>query len=106
MTREELARHDGREGRKAYVAVHGKIYDFTGSALWQDGDHQQRHQAGCDLTQALLDAPHVRAVVERYPVVDHLEEETATSSRRFPRTLVMGALVLILVVVYLLTVRS
>ncbi len=74
MTREELAQHDGREGRRAYVAVNGKIYDFTGSDRWQAGDHLGRHRAGEDLTEALLKAPHVRAVVERFPVVALLEE--------------------------------
>lgn len=35
MTREELTGYDGREGRPAYAAVNGKIYDFTGSKLWR-----------------------------------------------------------------------
>jgi len=74
MTREELAGYDGREGRPAYVAVNGKIYDFTGSKLWAVGNHMQQHQAGQDLTEELLSAPHVRAVVERFPVVGQLEE--------------------------------
>jgi len=69
MTREELAQCDGREGRKAYVAVNGKVYDFSGSRLWAQGDHQGAHQAGRDLTAELAQAPHVRALVERFPVV-------------------------------------
>lgn len=73
MTREELARCDGREGRQACVAVNGKVYDFTGSRLWADGNHLLQHQAGQDLTEALSQAPHVRAVVERFPVVGLLE---------------------------------
>lgn len=74
MTREELARYDGREGRPAYAAVNGKIYDFSGSKLWPAGNHMQQHQAGQDLSEALLKAPHIRAVVERFPVVGRLEE--------------------------------
>ena len=73
MTLEELAEFDGREGRKAYVAVNGKIYDVTESSWWQDGDHQGAHQAGCDLSEELPKAPHVRAVIERFPVVGQLE---------------------------------
>ncbi|MBE0596886.1 MAG: cytochrome B5, partial [Desulfuromonadales bacterium] len=72
MTREELATYDGRNGRRAYVAVNGKIYDFTDSPMWPGGDHQGAHQAGCDLSEALLGAPHVRAVIERFPVVGEL----------------------------------
>ena len=74
MTREELSEYDGREGRKAYGAVNGVIYDFSESAMWVDGDHQGLHQAGRDLTDELKEAPHVRAVVERFPVVGKLEE--------------------------------
>lgn len=74
MTKQELAQHDGRDGRPAYVAVNGTIYDVTASPLWQGGDHQGSHQAGHDLTEELKSAPHVRAVVERFPVVGRLEE--------------------------------
>ena len=74
MTKEELARFDGREGRKAYVAVNGKVFDVTASPYWQAGNHQNAHQAGADLTADLLKAPHVRSVIERFPVIAVLEE--------------------------------
>lgn len=74
MTQDELVRNDGRDGRPAYVAVSGTIYDVSASALWRDGDHQGLHQAGADLTEELKAAPHVRAVIERFPVVGRLEE--------------------------------
>ena len=75
MTKHELASNDGRDGRPAYVAVNGTIYDVSASPLWQGGDHQGSHQAGHDLTEELKGAPHVRAVVERFPVVGRLAEE-------------------------------
>ena len=31
FTEESLARFDGRDGRPAYVAYQGKVYDVTGS---------------------------------------------------------------------------
>ena len=31
MTREELARHNGKDGQRAYIAVNGTIYDVTDS---------------------------------------------------------------------------
>jgi len=74
MTKEELAGFDGREGRKAYVAVNGKIFDVTKSPYWQEGNHQNVHQAGTDLSADLLNAPHVRSVIERFPVIATLEE--------------------------------
>ncbi|OHB29190.1 MAG: hypothetical protein A2X84_00470 [Desulfuromonadaceae bacterium GWC2_58_13] len=83
MTREELARHDGKSGRKAYVAVNGKVYDVSGSTLWEDGDHQGFHHAGGDMTEELKAAPHVRAVVDRFPVVGHLEEPEPPKKKKW-----------------------
>ena len=58
LTSEDLASYDGQEGRPAYVAFAGKIYDVTPSRLWQRGTHMGRHHAGADLTEALKQAPH------------------------------------------------
>jgi predicted heme/steroid binding protein len=58
FTPEELKQYDGKEGRRAYVAVKGKVYDVTDSYLWIDGDHQGQHAAGKDLTDELAGAPH------------------------------------------------
>ena len=104
MTREELRQHDGREGRKAYVAVNGNIYDFTASKLWLDGDHQGAHQAGCDLTDALQKAPHVRAVIERFPVVDTLAESTIPEKKgggKMALIIIAGIIILALVAILL-----
>ena len=58
MTLEQLAQFDGKEGRRAYFAYQGEIYDATGSPLWKNGLHMGRHQAGSDLTEVLSQAPH------------------------------------------------
>lgn len=102
MTREELAGYDGREGRPAYVAVHGKIYDFTDSKLWAAGSHLQQHQAGQDLTEALLQAPHVRAVVERFPVVGQLEEPAPQPAPAVARWLLGAVALAVAVFVFML----
>ena len=81
MTERELAKNDGRDGRPAYVAVNGTIYDVTTSPLWSGGNHQGSHHAGHDLTEELKSAPHVRMVVERFPVVGRLEEATAAPAK-------------------------
>ena len=83
MTKEELAKNDGKDGRKAYVAVNGKVYDVSASALWAGGDHQGMHQAGGDMTEELKSAPHVRAVVDRYPVVGQLEEPEPPKKKKW-----------------------
>ena len=79
MTLAELASYDGRDGRPAYIAVNGTIYDVTSSPRWEKGFHPPDHQAGQDLTEELGKAPHVRSVVERFPVVGTLQEEAPST---------------------------
>ncbi len=74
MTIEELSRFDGREGRAAYVAVNHIVYDLTSSPRWKDGQHEGAHQAGCDLTEELKSAPHVKTVIEQFPIVGKIEK--------------------------------
>ncbi|MCK4621840.1 MAG: hypothetical protein KAT62_06450 [Desulfuromonadales bacterium] len=85
MTIAELAQNDGRKGRPAYVAVSGTIYNVTDSPRWKDGHHEGVHQAGQDLTQALKSAPHVRTLIERFPVIGKLEEAAPKKKKKlFP----------------------
>ncbi|OGL46185.1 MAG: cytochrome B5 [Candidatus Schekmanbacteria bacterium RBG_16_38_10] len=65
----ELKKFDGKEGRKAYVAVNGKVYDITESDLWQDGEHGGIHVAGQDLTDEIDNSPHGEDIMENWPVV-------------------------------------
>ena len=58
FTLEELATYDGKDGRPAYVAYKGVVYDVTESAMWGEGDHEGEHFAGADLTTEHDDAPH------------------------------------------------
>lgn len=50
FTREQLAQFDGRNGRPAYVAVKGIVYDVTNNAAWSAASHFGL-SAGKDLTQ-------------------------------------------------------
>lgn len=69
FTVEELHKFDGREGRSAYVAYKGKVYDVTDSYLWLDCEHQYEHKAGADLTEAMAASPHGDRVVENMKLV-------------------------------------
>jgi predicted heme/steroid binding protein len=69
FTVEELKRYDGKNGRPAYIAYKGKVYDVTDDFLWTGGDHQGEHAAGRDLTEDMALAPHGDDVVERVKLV-------------------------------------
>jgi len=73
FTKRELAVHDGKKGRPAYVACEGKVYDVTKSFLWQEGVHQVLHQAGNDFTQEVKCAPHGKELLDRFPVVGRMK---------------------------------
>ncbi len=69
INREKLADHNGKDGKKAYVAYEGKVYDITTSAKWKDGKHMMRHNAGEDLTGQISAAPHGTEVLEKFETV-------------------------------------
>ena len=77
MTLEELADFDGKDGRPAYVAVDGVIYDVSSSSAWADGVHAPCNldaMAGKDLSETLRQAPsNMRSLLARMPVVGRLE---------------------------------
>ncbi len=81
MTEEELGFFDGQQGRKAYFAYQGRVYDATESRLWKNGTHMARHNAGVDLTAVLSQAPHGDDKVSALPVVAALATETVPTSR-------------------------
>ncbi len=73
FTLQELSRYDGKEGRPAYFAYGGKVYDITTSGQWEDGEHHGLHSSGVDLTDALSEAPHGEDVFERFRVVGRVK---------------------------------
>ena len=72
LTLQELSGFDGEDGRPAYIACKGKIYDVGESKLWKNGSHMTRHQAGTDLTDVLSQAPHKEDKVLAMPEVGQL----------------------------------
>lgn len=73
FTLQELATYDGQNGRPAYIAVDGVVYDVSGQPDWPMGTHKPHGTdavAGKDLTQELNGAPPMmRMYVMMLPVV-------------------------------------
>jgi predicted heme/steroid binding protein len=58
VTKQELQANNGKNGKPAYFAYQGKVYDVSDSSFWMDGEHMGMHDAGKDLTEELDMAPH------------------------------------------------
>lgn len=76
FTAADLATFDGKDGRPAYVAVDGVVYDVSESRSWSEGQHTRCNlgaMAGRDLSAEIQQAPaNMRALLERMPVVGQL----------------------------------
>lgn len=71
FTLDELKNYDGKEGRKAYIAVDGVVYDVTNVAAWQGGTHHGNN-AGIDVSDRIVKAPHGKSTLEKLEVVGKL----------------------------------
>ena len=76
FTRQELASFNGQDGKPAYIAYKGRVIDVTASRMWRGGTHMKLHQAGQDLSDAIAHAPHTIAVLDRFPPVGTLMEDS------------------------------
>ena len=68
FTMDDLSKFNGKNGKPAYLAFKGKVYDVTSSSQWTDGDHLG-HEAGQDLTMAMDIAPHGEEVIAKMKIV-------------------------------------
>ena len=65
FTSEELKNYDGKNGKPAYFAHKGKVYDVSESVQWFDGSHFGEHFVGIDLTEETAFSPHGEEVLKR-----------------------------------------
>ncbi|HKM60749.1 MAG TPA: cytochrome b5 domain-containing protein [Candidatus Bathyarchaeia archaeon] len=72
VTLQELEENNGKNGKPAYIAYKGKVYDVSQSSFWLDGDHFGMHNAGKDLTEELEMAPHREETFQRVKLVGEL----------------------------------
>jgi predicted heme/steroid binding protein len=74
ITLEQLSSFDGTNGKPAYIAVDGIIYDVTNSAFWKNGAHNG-YTAGKDLTAEIKEkSPHGLSNLKRVPVVGQIRK--------------------------------
>ena len=69
FTVKELEEYNGKNGKPAYVAYQGKVYDISQSSLWSGGEHMGMHQTGKGITEELELAPHGEEMLERVKLV-------------------------------------
>lgn len=74
FSKKELRTFDGQNGKPAYIAYNGSVYDVTDNLYWIDGNHLESHSAGTDLTSELDEAPHGPEVFEAAKKVGILED--------------------------------
>jgi predicted heme/steroid binding protein len=72
FTSKELEEYNGKNGKPAYIAYQGKVYDVSQSDLWRGGEHMGLHETGKDLTDELELAPHREEVLDRAKLVGKL----------------------------------
>ncbi len=73
FTAEELSEFDGSNGKPAYVAVNGTVYDVSDKAAWAGGTHFAGLRAGNDLSGQFASCHRgMAAMLEQLPVVGSL----------------------------------
>lgn len=68
VSKAELAKADGRNGRDCYVAVDGYVYQIKGFTQWANGKHTPSGGAaycGADMSQAITKSPHGKQVLDK-----------------------------------------
>lgn len=73
FTLKELEFYDGTDGRLAYVAINGNVYDVTSEKLWINGIHGG-HKAGTDLTKEYKQIHEGSGILEKLRIVGVLKE--------------------------------
>lgn len=77
FTPDDLKNYNGQNGKPAYVAVNGLVYDVTNSDLWKAGVHKycsDTTYAGADYSELINSSPHGADILKSFPVVGVLKK--------------------------------
>jgi predicted heme/steroid binding protein/uncharacterized membrane protein len=87
FTRKSLKKFDGKDGRPAYIAYKGLVFDVSDSRLWTGGVHQGHHSAGDEFAKGMENAPHGKEVLVKLRVVGELAIDESWKFRLVQRML-------------------
>lgn len=73
FTKTSLEKYDGIDGNKAYIAVHGIVYDVTDINNWRDGTHNGIN-AGKDVSSEFEYSHHGNNILNRLKKVGTYKE--------------------------------
>lgn len=82
VKKNDVAAKNGQEGNDSYIVYEDKIYNVTGSRLWKNGNHVNRHKAGEDLTEFMSMAPHGAEVLEKFECIGEIEDNFREVSKK------------------------
>lgn len=77
ITSAQLAKNNGKNGAKCWVAVNGTVYDVSNNKEWRNGEHTPSNgQAKCgrDETSSIGASPHGSSVLSSLPTVGTLAQ--------------------------------
>ena len=72
LTLDQLAYYDGTNGKPAWVAVYGNIYDVTSESAWSNGVHRGMHLAGKDASSTFDSSPHSQSLLNSMKHIGYL----------------------------------
>jgi predicted heme/steroid binding protein/uncharacterized membrane protein len=103
ITPEQLSHFDGKEGRPAYIAYKGIVYNVSQGRFWKNGSHVMKHSAGNDLTDMLKNAPHGEDKILAMQQVGVLQMTAEKPARPFHERLFYFFAYMNLALVYIIT---
>ena len=68
FTKETLSNYNGKNGRPAYIAFNGTVYDVTNNTHWLNGENNGIH-AGCDVSLDLATCKGTNSGITAYRIV-------------------------------------
>jgi predicted heme/steroid binding protein len=72
VSKDQLAKHNGKDGQPCWVAVDGTVYLIEDFSVWSNGEHTTSNglaYCGADLSKVIDQAPHGRRVLDELIVV-------------------------------------